>query len=274
MNLRKVTKASLLFVVLPIFVTVVGGYIVERIKGTPADQIAAAMWWPVGAALGGTSAWLRAPAPITDFDMLVILAAIVWMALVLRRLRKTVRHIDMAAIRGPMGKLAEEITRLQEFDRKRAAGLAEETPQEDPKVAEGFEPNRIQMIAAKALIDCYPSKLQLPYLAEAMKRARGGPEYGMNLPVAPQGEIAREMEDMQQKGVATIDDPNSVIAYYGLTRHGRDFMLEKLRPRPRAPAPPRSALEGLKDDQPAIDPRRSALRNLQDILEGDQQKKP
>ncbi len=108
----------------------------------------------------------------------------------------------------------------------------------------------MQMIAAKVLIDCYPRRLQLPDLAAAMQRLRGGV---VPMPVAPQGEIGRQMEDMQQKGVATIDDPNSVMAYYGLTRHGRDFMLEKLRP----PAPARGP-------QPAADPRRSALRALQD----------
>jgi hypothetical protein len=66
------------------------------------------------------------------------------------------------------------------------------------------------------------------------------------------------MEDMEQKGGATIDDPNSVMAYYGLARDGRDCMLEKLRPSARGAAPAAAPA------QSAIDPRRSALRALQD----------
>jgi hypothetical protein len=88
-------------------------------------------------------------------------------------------------------------------------------------------------LAAHVLIDFYPRKLLLPDLAAAMQRVAGFGSPGMRA-VAPQGEIARQMEAMEQQGVATIDNPNTVGARYGLTRHGRDFMLENRR----SPKPP------------------------------------
>jgi hypothetical protein len=52
---------------------------------------------------------------------------------------------------------------------------------------------------------------------------------GLPVAVAPQGEIARHMEEMARRGVAIIVEPDSPMAYYGLTRHGRDFMLKTMR---------------------------------------------
>lgn len=106
------------------------------------------------------------------------------------------------------------------------------TPQATPAAGD-FEPNRVQLIAAKVLIDRYPKKFQLPDLADAMAHFAGG---ALPAPVAPQGEIARQLEDMHQRGIVTIDDPESQMAYYGLTRHGRDFMLEKWKASARPPA--------------------------------------
>jgi hypothetical protein len=100
-------------------------------------------------------------------------------------------------------------------------------------VIEDFEPNRVQWIATKTLIDRYPKRLQLPDLAADMKRYGGGGP--MEIPIAPQGEIARELEVLHGRGVVTIDDPNSPMAYYGLTRLGRNFMLEKQYPKPVKP---------------------------------------
>lgn len=102
-----------------------------------------------------------------------------------------------------------------------------------PPAAEDFEPNRVQLIAAKVLIDRYPRRFQLPDLAKAMTHFAGG---ALPVPVAPQGEIARQLEDMHQRGIVTIDDPESQLAYYGLTRHGCDFMLEKWKASARRPA--------------------------------------
>lgn len=124
--------------------------------------------------------------------------------------------------------------------REAQKGQPEETRNVGAKVAEGFEPNRVQLIAAKVLIDRYPKRLQLPDLASAMQQLAGG---AIPMPVAPQGEIARQMENMERHGVAVIADPDSQMAYYGLTRHGRDFMLEKWQAtarRPQTAGDPRS----------------------------------
>lgn len=116
---------------------------------------------------------------------------------------------------------------------KRATGVLKAAPEAAPVVAreeprvEDFEPTRVQIIAARVLIERYPRRLQLPDLAAAMTQYAGG---AIPMPVAPQGEIARQMEDLQRRGVANIDDINSPMAYYGLTRHGRNFMLEKTTP--------------------------------------------
>lgn len=60
--------------------------------------------------------------------------------------------------------------------------------------------------------------------------------------VAPQGQIAREIEDLERRSVAYILHRSTPGAYYGLTEHGRDFMLEQLRPQRRLtdeePTPP------------------------------------
>lgn len=114
---------------------------------------------------------------------------------------------------------------------------------------EDFEPTRVQLIAARVLLEVYPRRAQLAGLAASMQRYAGGV---LPTPIAPQGEIARQMEDLHRRGVASIDDPDSPMAYYGLTRPGRNFMLEKLRPPPRSPPP-------------AVDPTTSALRSLQDV---------
>ena len=56
--------------------------------------------------------------------------------------------------------------------------------------------------------------------------------------IAPHGEIARELEALQLRGVVTIDDPNSPMAYYGLTRPGRDIMLQYPKAAAAAKPPP------------------------------------
>jgi hypothetical protein len=205
------------------------------------------------AALGAGWDWLETPAPLSHLGVLVFIAILAWFAASFRRLRRRVDRMDSKLFYSSLGDLTEQITDLQGLRREVAEGAREASPE---VVAEGFEPNRIQMLAAKVLTDQYPKRLQLPDLAAGMQNvAYRGVHPVMSVPVAPQAEIARQMEDMQQKGVATIDDPNSVMAYYGLTRHGRDFMLEKLRPPPpqaRGADPQRSALRALddpKDDQ-------------------------
>jgi hypothetical protein len=97
---------------------------------------------------------------------------------------------------------------------------ASKHPEGNPKVADGFEPSQLQLMAAHVLCECYPRKLQLPDLAAAMKTLTRSP-----VRVAPQAEIARQMEDMLVNGVAVIVDPDSATASYGLTRNGRNFML-------------------------------------------------
>jgi hypothetical protein len=103
------------------------------------------------------------------------------------------------------------------------SGGAHKHTEGNPKVADGFEPNRIQMVAASVLCECYPQKLQLPDLAAAMQTLTHS-----LVRVAPQAEIARQMEDMLVNGVAVIVEPDSQTAYYGLTRNGRNFMLAEM----------------------------------------------
>jgi hypothetical protein len=243
MNMRRVSKTILYIVLLPLFVVVVGGYMVERIKGTPPNEIAAVLWHPLGATIDGGSAWLRGPIQLSHLTLLLLLAVLAWLAFSVVRLRYRINRMAGRSFFTSLGDLTDQITHLQELRRE----IEGRPPVPPAQVAEGFEPNRIQQIAARALIDGYPKRLQLPDLAAAMQRIAGG---AVPMPVAPQGEIAQQMEAMEQAGVATIDDPNSVMAYYGLTRHGRDFMLENLRA-------PRFA-------QPPVDPRRSPLRSLGD----------
>ena len=244
MEIRKGAKAAMVVVLLPVFVAVVGGYIVERIKGTPPGDIAAALWHPFGVVIGGTAAWLEAPAQLTRITASLSLLIFAYVVFSVLKLARRLDRIESRVFYNSLGDLTEQVTQLQELRRQ---VKDTRTPEEEPRSIEDFEPSRIQMIAAKALIDRYPTRLQLADLAAAMQQVLGGV---VPTPVAPRGEIARQMEDMQQKGIATIDDPNSVMAYYGLTRQGRDFMLDKLR-RPSSGA----------RAQPPVDPRHSALRD-------------
>jgi hypothetical protein len=243
MNVRQTSKRILYFVLLPVFVAVVAGYTVDRIKGTPPSEIAAALWQPFGASIDGTSAWFRGPVQMTHLSALLLLTVLAWLVYAVARLRYRVNRMGGRSFFSNLGDLTDQITHLQELRRKVDGRL----PVPPAQVIEGFEPSRIQQIAARILIDRYPNRLQLPDLAAAMQKLSSGV---VSMPVAPQGEIARQMEEMEQKGVATIDDPTSIVAYYGLTRHGRDFMLENLKA-------PRFA-------QHAADSRRSPLRSLDD----------
>jgi len=51
---------------------------------------------------------------------------------------------------------------------------------------------------------------------------------GLPVRVAPQAEIARELEDLERRSITYIINRGTPQAYYGLTDHGRDFMLERL----------------------------------------------
>ena len=151
----------------------------------------------VGAWLIGTTEVYRA---VMLADFLVLAALLAWAALWWRRSRASSPPV-VPPVSAP-------------------APLPEKRPEGNPKVAEGFEPNRLQMIAAHVLCECYPRKLQMPDLAAAMQTLTRSV-----VRVAPQAEIARQMEDMAVQGVAVIVEPDSPMAYYGLTRNGRNFIL-------------------------------------------------
>jgi hypothetical protein len=159
MNMRKVLGSVGLFVLIPLAVTVLGGYIVERIKGTPPGDIAAAIWHPFGVVISGTSSWLAAPVQLSHLGVLALLAILTWLAVSLLRLRRQLNRVDDRVFYTSLGDLTDQITNLQELKRK-AEGESQEEPDPKAKVAEGFDPNRIQKIAAKVLIDRYPRRLQ------------------------------------------------------------------------------------------------------------------
>src|ERR1700686_3890408 len=100
-NLHKTAKAILLYAGSPLLIAVVAGYIVERIKGTPPGEIAAAFWHPFGIAINGISSglhgtltWLCGPAQLTHFGVLVLLATFAWLAFVLRRFMIRLNRVD------------------------------------------------------------------------------------------------------------------------------------------------------------------------------------
>jgi len=199
MNLRKVGKAVLVFFVVPLAVVVVGGYIVERIKGTPPDQIAAGMWAPFGAALGGTAEWLRAPMPLTRWRELVLLAVILWLAWFLLRIWMRFRILESTAVRGPIGELVDHITAMQKLSRKVAEGeKATAESSQGPAVAKGFQPNDVQICAVSNLLAYYPVAVSFDQL------------------------LTFELDALQAASVI-VREPSG---HYSLTRDGRDFMLD------------------------------------------------
>ncbi len=74
MKMRRVLIGVCLLVGAPLMVTIVGGYIVERIKGTPPDEIAEALRRPFSAIFNGASAWISAPAHVSHGGLLLILS--------------------------------------------------------------------------------------------------------------------------------------------------------------------------------------------------------
>jgi len=99
MDMRKAAKATLVLVLLPTFAAIVGGYIVERIKGTPPDDIMGALGRLFGAVLGGAigalvatlqgaSSWLEASASVPHWLMLLLaLGAIATLGSAISRVR-------------------------------------------------------------------------------------------------------------------------------------------------------------------------------------------
>jgi hypothetical protein len=229
MKPRKVAAWIALILLIPLVIAIVAGYSVEQIKGMTPGQIAAAMWHPIGSAIsvtvGGTLAWLTAPVQWAHETVLILVVVLAGLVYYLRRVWKDTERANRLIFWDSLGTLTDQVTKLQELHRQ----VAEDKIQAEP-VIEDFEPNRVQWIATKTLIDRYPKRLQLPDLAQDMKRYGGGGP--MEIPIAPQGKIARELEVLHGRGVVTIDDPNSPMAYYGLTRLGRNLMLEKQHPKP------------------------------------------
>jgi hypothetical protein len=130
-NLRKTVNATMLYVGLPLLIAVVGGYIVERIKGTPPNDIAAALWHPFGTAISGVAAalstsraWLSAPVQLTHLTILVLLAICVWLARVWWRHARTLSRVDRLVFYDSLGDLTEKITSLQKLNDQVAADKA------------------------------------------------------------------------------------------------------------------------------------------------------
>jgi hypothetical protein len=160
----------------------------------------------VNAGFANIGAWLMGTTEVYRVvmlaDFLVLAVVLAWVALWWRRGRASTAPV--------VSPVSEPVPR----------GDASKYPEGNPKVADGFEPGQLQLMASHVLCECYPRKLQLPDLAAAMQTLTRSP-----VRVAPQAEIARQMEDMLVNGVAVIVDPDSATTYYGLTRNGRDFML-------------------------------------------------
>ena len=202
---------GLLAFVLAVAAAAIGGYIAERNQNTPVGRIAAILWWPFATAwtwLLHGFAWLRESAHLTHLDVMLLVVAVVALGLMAaRRFWSTYLHICRNYV-----DLNQRVLKLEHGH----------LPLPPGKVVDGFDPTPLQKMAARVLLDCYPEKLQLPALTDEIEH--GDPKFQL---LFSRGHVASALEDMERHGVAIVDNRGEPSALYGLTRHGREFMLSR-----------------------------------------------
>lgn len=197
--------------------TVIGGYIVARLSGTPPSEIAAILWAPFGA----TSAWLAAPARLTNWDFIqlsLILIALNYLAGG-RRLR---RVKDLA-----MRNISNHEDRLRDIEDHvtRPSVEPQAAPQVSASESQKFEPEAFDLTpprcrALMGLLQRVDAQTTLHDLHQMVVQV------GMMRDTrTTKGQLQHDMEEAEALGIVSIDRVGTLTAYYSLTSKGRDFVL-------------------------------------------------
>lgn len=165
------------------------------------------------AGLGAAWNWLGAPAQLPHFAMLVFGLALLLLWWWVRKLTRRVDSIDRTAIRGPLSELVKTLELVMPGS---SAAEPDAQPQATaPSVAKGFQPNDVQICVVSNLLAYYPVAVSFEQLLVFVGKRT-------SLHMAGKAHLARELEALEAASVI-VKEPSG---YYGLTPHGRNFVLD------------------------------------------------
>jgi hypothetical protein len=213
---------------LPAFVvalaaTIIGGYIVARLAGTPPSEIAAFLWSPFGASF----AWLSAPARLTHWDVILLVLGLIALDYFLVRRLQRVKELAM-------GNISNHEMRLGWVERSETRPHLE--PGADlqaPENAEAnpfpsFEPEKFELTpprcrALVALLQRVDARTTLHDLYQFVVSV------GLDVDTSTtKGQLQHDMEEAEGLGIVSVDRAGELTAYYNLTiPSGRNWVLSK-----------------------------------------------
>lgn len=217
--------------------TVIGGYIVARLSGTPPSEIAAFLWSPFRAGF----AWFAAPAHLTRWDVILIVLGLVALDYFLLKGLRRVKELAM-------GNISNHEMRLEwiEHPEKRPRYQVAAEPQADtqppargePKSLPKFEPEKFKLTAPRSrallgLLQRVDARTTLDDLYRFVVPA-AGPYVDMD---TSKGQLQSDMEEAERLGIVSIDRISALTHCYSLTApDGRDWVLRS-KPKLLAEAP-------------------------------------
>jgi hypothetical protein len=203
-------------------VAVIGGYIVELIKGTPPAKIAGVLLSPFGVALawlGRGLSWFDAPARLSHFDVLLFILAVIALAVFGGR---KVSETDSYRRQDSVG-LNERLLRIE------SAARAAEAPQDHEKNGAQallkFDPEKFTLTpprcrALLALLHRIDSKTSLNDLHASVVTD------GSNVDTkTSKAQVQQDMDDAADAGIVSIERIGDYTQYFRLAPTGRDWVL-------------------------------------------------